>query len=202
MKLSFSRIILIVFFALLAISLLVGLLILNRSAKPLSEAEKVTALTNILGRPVVLKEKKVPTGNTVHQGKYVTFFYPAAAEIFIPKANGQPVKTTDLEDFFLSLGSSQRIDVTTSVILPSSSILHLEDYPGVRLRQSESDIYKQSTISADLQNGLLFEKDQDGFEKTSFFFVNGRIYIFSIQGSDVKTANSFYNEIISTMKFL
>ena len=202
MKLTISRLITIVFFGSLAVVLISGFLILNHQAKPLSEADKEKALTNLLGRPVVLKEKKVATGNTFHQGKYVSFYYPAAAIVFTPKYNGKPYPSSNLEDFFLSLGDNPRTDVTTSVVAPSSLIVHLEDYPAVRFRQSEPGIYQQSTISAGLETGLSFTKTEGGFEKTAFFMVNGRIYIFSVQNGDTKTATDLYNEIVSTAKFL
>jgi hypothetical protein len=202
MKLSLSNIIFGIFLALLVAVFIAGFIILNRSASSMTEKEKVQALTNILGRPVVLQEKKVPTGDIIYQGKYVSFLYPAAAEKFIPKVNGTPIPSQDLEDFYFSLGDNPRINVTSTVTQASSVETNVVDDPSVRLRQSQKDIYKQAAITADKQNGLAFEKISGGIEKTAFFFVDNKIYTFSVSGSDQKNVADLYNKIILSVKFL
>lgn len=202
MKLSLSNIIFGIFLALLVAVFIAGFIILNRSASPMTEKEKVQALTNILGRPVVLQEKKVPTGDITYQGKYVSFLYPAAAEKFIPKLNATPAPSKDLEDFYFSLGQDPRIDVTVIVVQASSVETGVADDPGVRLRQSQKDIYQQTTVTADNQNGVAFEKINGGIEETAFFFINNRIYTLSVSGSDQKNVTSLYNKIILSVKFL
>jgi hypothetical protein len=202
MKHSLSNIIFGIFLVLLVGVFIVGFIILNRSANPMTEKQKVQVLTNILGRPVVLQEKKVPTGDIVYQGKYFLFLYPAAAEKFVPSANGIPIPSKDLEDFYFSLGSSPRIDVITSVTQASSAETSIADDPSVRLRQSQKDIYKQTEVTADNQNGLAFEKISGGIEKTAFFFVNNKIYSFAVSGSDQQNVADLYNKIILSVKFL
>lgn len=202
MKLSLSNIIFGIFLALLVGVFIVGFMILNRSASPMTESEKKQALNNILGRPVVLTEKKVPTGDIKYKGKYISFLYPAAAEKFILGINGTPIPSKDLEDFYFSLGNDPRIDVTITVIQASSVETAVADDPGVRLRQAQKDIYKQTEITVDNQHGLAFEKDDQGIEKSAFFFVNNKIYTFSVSGSDQNNVTNLYNKIILSLKFL
>lgn len=202
MKLSLSNIIFGIFLVLLVAVFVAGFIILNRSASPLSQKEKEQALTNILGRPVVLKEKSVPTGDVKYQGKYMSFLYPAAAEKFIPSFNGTPIPSKNLEDFNFSLGKDPRIDMTTTVSKASSVETGVADDPGVRLRQSQKDTYKQTEVIADNQHGLSFEKNDQVIEKTAFFFVNNKIYAFSVSGSDQKNVTALYNKIILSLKFL
>jgi len=202
MKLSLSNIILAVILIALAGSLVTGFIILNRSASPMSEKQKEQALTNILGRPVVLREKKVAAGDLLHKGKYVSFLYPAAAEITRLTVNGTPVPSHDLEDFKFSLGEDPRIDVTTSILQASSAETAIADDSGVRLRQTEKDTYKQAEVVVDGQHGLVFTRVDQGFEKTAFFFINNKVYTFSVSSSDQVGATDLYNKIILSVKFL
>lgn len=202
MKFSLSNIIFGILLVVLLGIFIAGFLILNRSASPMTEKEKVQALDNILGRPVVLQEKKVPAGDITYQGKYVSFLYPAAAEKFVPSLNGTPIPSKDLEDFYFSLGDDPRIDVTTTVTKVSSVETSIADEPSVRLRQSQKDIYQQTEITADKQNGLAFTKVSGGIEETAFFFVNNKIYTFAVSGSDQQNVTALYNKIILSIKFL
>jgi hypothetical protein len=127
--------------------------------------------------------------------------YPAAAETVIPKLNGTPIPSQNLEDFYLSFGSESHIDVAVTVIQASSVETTISDYPGVRLRQSEKDVYKQTEVTADNQHGLSFEKNDQSIEKTAFFFINNKIYTFSVSGSDQKNVTELYNKIILSLKF-
>jgi hypothetical protein len=70
------------------------------------------------------------------------------------------------------------------------------------LRQSQKDIYKQTEVTVDNQNGLAFEKISGGIEKTAFFFVNNKIYTFAVSGSDQQNVTQLYNKIILSLKFL
>ena len=202
MKLSLSNIIFGTFLVLLVLGFIIAFFVLNRSASSLTESEKQQALTNILGRPVVLKEKSVPTGDIKYQGKYISFLYPAAGEISIPKLNGTPILSRNLEDFYFSLGQDPRIDGTTTVAMASSVETRISDDPSVRLRQSQKDLYKQTEVTVDNQHGLSFEKNDQGIEKTAFFFVSNKIYTFSVSGSDQKKVTELYNKIIPSLKFL
>ena len=196
-----KRIIFGVFFLILVIGGIGVFIILNRPSNGLTEAEKQAALSKILGRPLVTKEKYIPTGNTVYKGQYASFAYPEAAEIFVPKVDGSPMKTGNLEDFDLDLGDP-RIHLVSSVAQVSSSTA-LEDLPSIRLRQDQSSNYKQIKITAGGKDGLLFESsDSEGNLKTAFFLVNSKVFIFSVSGADSKRIDALSSQIFSTLKFL
>jgi hypothetical protein len=186
----------------IAIMLIVAIVffILNRSTATLSEKEKEQALSKILDRPVVLKEKNIPTGDVAYKGKYMTFSYPASAVKYVQMVNGKPIKSLDLEDFSFDMDNPKMYIVT--VVLPASAASSVSDNSGVRMRQSDAS-YKETKIAADGQNGLAFEKLADNnFEKIGFFLVGGKFYSFSIQSVDPKAAGDLFNRLILTLKFL
>jgi hypothetical protein len=197
MKLSPKRIFLIVLLIFITVFLIVIFAILNRPTRSLTEAEKQEALLNILGRPVQLMDKSVPTGSVIYQGKYYTFMYPKAATKYEPQLQ----QNTYLEGFKFDLADPKIYTVTEVDKAPLQAVL--SDNTGVRMRLMENDIYKEATISADNQTGLSFEKNNaDGVEKTGFFLVNGRYYSFSFNGSDQQAIEALFQEVISTLKFL
>jgi hypothetical protein len=203
MKLSLKRIFLLLFLIAVAAFSLIAFNILNRPSKSLTKAEEEQALENMLGRQVNLNPTPIPTGNTQHQGKYVSFMYPKAAKEFIALNNGQPVKFNDLEHFSFDISDSNLHFFSQVLTYPSAQ--SLSDYPGVRLRQSEPDVYTQSLIaSADKQNGLAFANydSQLGYQMTGFFLVGGKIYTFSVQGPDEQAVKNLFESIIPTVKFL
>jgi hypothetical protein len=190
------------FFLLIIGCFVAAFMLLNRSADPLTQSEKQQALSKILGRPVVLKEKKVATGDILYKGKYISFLYPAAAKIMTPKANGILVSSSDLENIYFSVGDSARINVTITISQASSAETSIIDDPAVRLRQLQKDLYKQTEVTVDGQPGLEFEKNDQVIEKIAFFFVNNKIYTFAVDGSDRKSMTDLYNKIILSLKFL
>lgn len=197
-----KKIVLIVLFLIIVLAGFSVFMVLNRSTKPLSEAEKQQALTKILGRKINLTEKVAPQGELQYKGKYVSFVYPASAKQIVPMINGKVQEKSGLDQFSFSFDSPS-IYTFIEVIQANSNVLTLTDYPSVRLRQVQSEIYNQTSIAADNQQGLSFEKhDNSGFEKTAFFFVNGRIYSFSVMGGDLKAVEALFNKIILSVKFL
>jgi hypothetical protein len=197
MKLSLKQIILLIFITLIAISFVAVFLILNRSTASLTDAQKQQALTKILGRPVVLKDKAIVTGDVLYKGKYYSFLYPEAAT----KYNSAQTNTS-LESFKFDL-SSPRIYAVTEVVAAGNSQRLLDDNSGIRLREVQNAIYQQATVSANGKSGLSFEKnDADGVEKTAFFLVNGKYYSFSLVGSDKSSIEDLFVKIITSLKFL
>ena len=168
----------------------------------MSKTEKEAAIAKILGRKPNLTDS-IKTGDTQYKGKYVSFMYPAAGVIYTQRLNGAPVKQTNLEYFSFDL-SDPKLIFSMEVVQTPGSVTSLEDYPSVKLRQLESNIYKQSQTEADNQTGFAFEKagEASNSEKTGFFFLKGKIYSFSVQGSDLKAIEDLYNKIISGVKFL
>jgi hypothetical protein len=201
MKLTLKRIILFACLILIVVLCVVAFLILNRPSRALTKAEEEQALENMLGRKVNTVVTPVAQGNTLYQGKYVSFMYPKAGKIFVEMGNGKPVEQNDLGDFSFDMADSNS-HFFSEVLAFSGETFN--DSPGVRLRQSQPAIYTQSTITASGQNGLaFFSFDSDnGYEMIGFFLVNGRIFTFGVQGPDQQAVKQLFNQIIPTVKFL
>jgi uncharacterized protein YpmB len=202
MKLSLKRIILILFIIIIVAVFGIVFVILNRPSRSLTGAEKQQALENILGRKVNTAIVQPVEGNNLFQGKYVSFMYPKAAKEFIALENGKPVKFNDLGNFSFDIKDTNSHFFSQVLIFSGQS---LTDYPGIRLRQSEPDVYTQSTIiSSEKQTGLAFTNYdmQLGHQVTGFFLVNGKIFTFSVQGPDEKAIKSLFDQVIPTVKFL
>lgn len=175
---------------------------LNYPSKQMSEAEREAAIAKILDRKPNLTEKDIPTGDKEFKGKYISFMYPATAKERKQLLNGEEVPYTGLELFIFVL-ESPKLTANAEVIEAPKNTASINDYPGVRLRQIQSNIYTENDVFAGNAKGLAFDKQsQTGFEKTGFFFLNNRIYSFSVQGSDSKAAEELFNKIIASFKFL
>lgn len=177
-------------------------IVLNRQTRVLSQAEKEKALANILGRKPVLSDSAAKVKYTEFKGKYISFMYPENAQRFEgAEKEGPYFDKTALESFTFSL-SNPFLWTIIEVIPAPAGVYKLEDYSGVRGRQFDPG-YKQSTVSANGQTGLEFNRaGNSGIEKTAIFFLNGKIYSFSVQGGDSKAVDSLFIKIISSLKFL
>ena len=174
----------------------------NSPPKSLSSQQRQKALSGILGRNPVLNVNTA-TGDVLYKGKYMSFMYPAAANIYKRTVNGRQVQYSGDLDYFSFDTQSPRLTLVSEVIQAPKSVLSVNDYPAVRLRQIESGTYHQSQLTADSQNGLAFDKGgSSGFEKTGFFYLNSKIYSFSVTGSDSKNVQDLFNKIMTTLKFL
>ena len=195
----------ILFIASMSIVLIViaVLFILNSPVRELSKEERENALTQIVGRKLNLNGKEVITGDVVHKGKYASFLYPAAAKVYHQMVNGGEAENKGTLEYFAFDLDSPRVYVVTEVISASSTMTDLSNYPSVRLRQVQSDQYNQTLVKTqDKISGFVFDKTADtGFEKTAFFYVNGKIYSFSITSVDNKKQEEVFSKIISTLKF-
>lgn len=188
---------------LIIVVIIVAFSILNRPSKTLSTQEKETALTNILGRKPILDEKEVAKGNVQYKGKHITFLYPAKAKIYVLKVNGEVKKDNwNLDSLNFDL-DNPRITVLITVSNAPESVKDITGYPSVKLRQIQPGMYHQKGITIDGHSGLEFDKqDNAGFEKSAFIYFDGRIYFFSVSGSDVSAIEDLFKNITSSVKFL
>ena len=201
MKPSFKRIFGLSLLVIILALFVGAFLVLNRPSTSLTEAEKKQALENILGRQVMLSPTPTATGYTLHQGKYVSFLYPKAGKEFTLLSNGQPAVLGDIEHFSFNLAETHTHFFSEVISFTGT----LTDYPGVMVRQSDSQTYTQTAItSADNQQGLAFYKYDitAGYERVAFFLVNGKIYTFSVQSPEQETLNELSNQLIPTIKFV
>ena len=171
--------------------------------RSLSEQEKERNLAKILGREPNLNGKPIRQGDVLHQGKYASFYYPAQSVIYHQMLNGKEIDNKATLEFFEFDMEEPRLLAVTAVIQVSSVIRGVTDFPGVRLRQSQPEIYQQSDLMANGQSGLVFEKkDSTGYERSAFFYINGRIYSFSVQSANRNKLTEIFNKIMLTLKFL
>lgn len=175
--------------------------IFNSPARELSKSEEEAALTQILGRKPNLTDTS-PKGDILYKGKLISFLYPANAKIYIPKLNGKVLPKDSIDSLIFDL-TSPKIAFFMEVDTQSKSVQTVEDFPGVRLRETESNIYHKKDILVDGQKGLVFEKqDNTGLEKTAFFHKDGKVYSFSFQGADSIEVENLYSKIMASVKFL
>lgn len=177
--------------------------IVNSTPKSLSQIEKETALTSILGRKPNLNEKAVAKGNVQYKGKYVTLMYPARAKIYVLKVNGEVKRDNwNLDSLNFDL-DDPHITVLVTVSSAPSDFTSINDYPSVKLRQVQPGMYHQKEFIIDHHSGFVFDKqDNTGFEKTAFFYLDHKIYVFSFQGSDIMETENIFKTIMATVKFL
>lgn len=194
-----KKAILIFFFIL---SILGFIFILNYPTQKLTNIQKEQALTKILGRKPNLGDKNISTGNRQYKGKYISFLYPKRAKVYTQMLNGKPIKQTDLESFIFDL-NDPKATVVVAVVAVGQNFKSVSDYPSVRLRQIENNIYSQDKIETDGYEGLAFTKqDIRGNEKTAFFYINSKIYSISVQGNDLIAIKDLFGKIIVSFKFL
>lgn len=174
---------------------------LNYPLKVMSQTEKEAAIAKILGRKPNLTDN-APAGDVKYSGKYVSFKYPAGATIRKQLLNGQEVPYTGLERLIFKIENT-KLTFYMEVIEAPANVTSINDYPSVKLRQIQSNVYSQSDVFVENVKGLLFEKQTtNSFETTGYFLLNDKIYSFSVQGPDPKAIKELLNKIISSAKFL
>lgn len=184
------------------VAALSAFLVLNRTTKTMSEAEKNAALAKMLGRKPNLTAQAVPTGNVSYKGKYASFMYPAMAKIYTYKDAGELANKTEVDSFAFDI-ADPRLTVYFLVNQNPTNIANLDEIPAVALREDKSQGYQQAEILIDGQKGLSFTKiDLQQSEKSGFFIVNDKIYSFSVIGSDAKEVINLFANLIETLKFI
>ena len=195
------KIVIFIIILLLTLATVLLYIFLNYSPKELSQQEKEEAIAKILGRKPNLTDSSVK-GDTIYNGKYIMFSYPAAANERKQLLNGKEVPYTGLEQFIFKL-EAPKLTVYLEVINTPVNVSGLTDYPSVKLRQIQSNLYKEEEAFIENIKGLAFEKrDTTNFEKTGYFSYKGRIYSFSVQGPDAKAVREMFSKLTSTSKFL
>lgn len=189
-------------FAILILSIftIVSFLFLNRSSDSLTDLEKEQAMAKILGRKPQ-DDSQVPLGDTVYNGKYISFKYPLKAKIYTQKVNSTPLPALGIEYFSFDL-ENPRMIFSMDVIDVVQSVDPLGDYPSVKLRELQNNSYVKKDVFADDIRGVLYDKYSNSFEKTAFFYFNGNIFAISVQGNDKKAVEALFDKVINSTKFL
>jgi len=198
MKWTLSRVLIVIFLAILLVVSFVLFIFLNRPAKPLTASEKEKALENILGRKPNFKD--APTGNIAYNGKYVNFLYPVAAKIYV-FSDKEVYQKPNLEVFSFDM-QNPKIVFNLTVSENGSNIADVSDISGVLFRQQPQQAYTQSELTVSGQKGIVFTKNQDNTaEKTAFFLVNNRIYSIAVTGGSYSDAVNLFDNVIKTLVF-
>jgi hypothetical protein len=198
MKLSLGRFIIIALISLIVFISVALFIILNRSTKPLNEAEKEAALINILGRKPILNNN-VATGNAQYEGKYAGFNYPAKAVIYTYKDPNIVKNNSELEMFSFDINNPHLI-FNYSVSDNSGGMLSAKDSSGAIFRLDKSNGYSQSEVSIGQTQGFVFAKQGAQSEKTGFWLVNNRLYTLSVTGSDYQKVVNLFDSIIVSVE--
>lgn len=172
---------------------------LNRIVNPMTEVEKEAAIAKILGRKPNL-ETAEQKGDVNYNGKYVSFTYPGNASIEKQLLNGQEVPYDGLERFIFKM-DNPKVRVYVEVIDKPSNVASLPDFPSVKLRQLQSNLYEQEDEYAGDVRGLVFSKKGNlSYEKAAFFDYLGRIYSFSFAGSGLENVTKVYEKVMTSAK--
>ena len=178
-------------------------IMINRSAKGLSETERNAYLTKLLGRKLNLTGKTTQKEYTTYNGKYVSFIYPKDAQPFDDQNKpGAPYYAKNsLDGFVFSLGNPF-LWGSVQVVPNTSGTDRLEDYSGIRVRLLDPNTYKESPVVVGGNKGLLFDKFDvsSGTEKIAFFLVNNRIYTVYVQGNSKEDLETLFNKMLTSLK--
>ncbi|HSW88502.1 MAG TPA: hypothetical protein VLG12_05050 [Candidatus Saccharimonadales bacterium] len=194
------RTLLIIFIALFIVAIGIAGVIFFISPKNtvITAKEKKAAFTKLLGREPILTEKVRSNAFVQYSDQYLRFMYPAAAKKY---PSEKIDNTTVLENFQFQETDDPRYHFVTQVdrveTLHATS-LQYNDVSGVRLRRLQNDIYTESSLSSSAGTWVVFVKKDDMFEKTAFLVANGKLYTFSITGSDPIVEKIFDKVVEST----
>jgi hypothetical protein len=174
----------------------------TRSLK-LSPEERQAAAKNLLGHAPTT-DQPVITGNQAYNGKYISFQYPKAASIYHRDPTYSP-SPTELENVIFQ-EIHPRLFFTVTV-LSRPDMQKVEDFPSVSVREKQTDQYSSQPITIGNVNGIEFtglkaSPDTRNWEKSAFFYQNGKIYSFALTGSDMDEVNSMFDQVLKTANFL
>lgn len=166
----------------------------------LSDDFKQAAVSDLLGRKAQLDAPDEKTGNTLFEGDYISFEYPARALEYTyrdPSSTGS--SSAVMEDFIFQI-KAPRMRFSYAVS-GSPGVKSLDDIPAVKIRESRSYEYEKETLKIGNSQGLTFYKKGQEAEKSGFIIHNGLVYIFTTTGSSEEDVSKMYNDIVTSVKF-
>ncbi|HUD04380.1 MAG TPA: hypothetical protein VMR59_00110 [Patescibacteria group bacterium] len=194
-----SRIILLIFLSLIVVTGLIIFLVLNHSAKSLTDAEKEAALVNILGRKPILTNNEA-TGTVLYNGQYASFSYPAKAIVYTYKDPNIVKNKSELEMFSFDI-NNPRLIFNFSISDNSGNLADAKDSSGAIFRENQVNGYSQSEVVIGGAKGLVFAKAGEHPEKTGFWLTNNKLYALSVTGSDYQEVVNLFDGITTSLKF-
>lgn len=165
----------------------------------LSDEFKEEAVTKLLGRKAQLDEKNVQTGNTLYDGKYITFSYPAKALPYEYKDTNFASNSSVLDSFSFDI-KTPRLVLNLQVLENSSKLQRIDDYPAARLRKDRAYEFDKKEVILGTHKGLRFTKRTSPPEDTFLFLSQNRIYSIAVTGSDPEEVEKLGTEVLKSAK--
>jgi hypothetical protein len=148
----------------------------------------------VLGGRAPRDPTQAPEGKIKYSGQYMTFMYPATAEIYpIRKADASILERIDLEI------KQPRLTIVAVASKPTERTL--DEVPGVRMRRTQTDIYREDQVVVGVEKNPVFTK-LDGKEKTVFVIYHGRLYTLSLTGNAANEVADLWAQLLPTFHFL
>lgn len=184
-------------FIMIILSLGTGFYVFSQpSSKALSDEVKEDALEKLLGRDVKFSDD-TPQGNSIYDGKTISFSYPAKAIVYDFRERSSSSQSAALDDFSFDIKEPRLI---FNLKVSKSSINSIDDIPAARLRAMRPE-YKKQNFSIEGVKGMSFYNESGEPEKSGFLISNGRIFSFSVTGSIPSEVEKLFDGIISSSKF-
>lgn len=187
-------------FPILLILIITGsvLWINSASENRLSDSKRDYTIKKVLGRN--LRNEK-PKGSKwiVYANNYFTIQHPSDAAIYNEKKKTGQNDSTTLNLFSFDL-TDPRITFASGVYDVENNS-QLEEIPSVKFRKSQNNLYKESMLEISGTEGLYFNKEKDGVEKTLFIIKNNRLYSFSLSAmTPSKEIDRIFEKLIFSIK--
>lgn len=189
------------FIIMCCIFVIVGILFVSdvrNKGVPLSQKEKTTALTKLLGRTPVLEEKKAENTWISHENQYVSFLYPKSALVYA-KENQIAMQEKSILDSFHFATDTPRVYVAVQV-LARPELVSLSDFPAVLARQQQTEIYIKEQETVDSKSAEVFVKDSNPCEQSAFFSTGGNVYSIVVTGENSEDVSAFFNRFTSSFR--
>ena len=191
--------IIVIIFLLLLVGAGVGFYLISQPPKEsLTKDFKEQAITKLLGRKAQLDVVEEKKGNTSYKGKYISFEYPAKAEIYTIKDPGFASSSALLEDFSFDIRSPRLI---FNMAVLKSIANSVDDNPGVKFRQNANGTYIEQIVTIDGHQGKVYARSGEEPEETGFFLVDGRMYSLSITGTDFTEIKNLFDSLLKSVHF-
>lgn len=164
-----------------------ALLLYSPGKTALTDAQKQAALIKLLGREPILSQAIRNSGVIQYDGKHLTFSYPAVAQNY-------PSNTVNNSTFVLEnkefKESNPRYHFIVQVVQYPNAMTY-GAIPSIHLRRTQTNIYTESPMAIDKNQGIAFVSQTDGYEKDAFLLYNGLLYTFVITGGDPEIEKIF-----------
>lgn len=168
------------------------------SENRLSDSKKDYTIKKVLGRNLRI-EKPKDNEWILYKNNYFAIRHPSGAAIYNEKKQTEKIDNNTLNLFSFDL-TDPRITFASGVYDVENNS-QLEEIPSVKFRKSQNNLYKESMLEISGTEGLYFNKEKDGVEKTLFIIKNNRLYSFSLSAmTPSKEIDSIFEKLIFSIK--